>query len=144
MKLKPIGIIHTPYRSKKETPIQPFKSKGIGEVEVFKHYQAGLRDIEGFSHIILVYRFHKSRGYKLHVQPFLDHKMRGVFATRSPKRPNQLGLTVVKLLKREANILFVKGIDIVDGTPLLDVKPYVPEFGPKEEIKVGWLEGKII
>jgi len=143
MRIKPIGIIHTPYKSKEETPIQPSKSRGIGKVEVFDQYEEGLNDLEGFSHIVLIYRFHKSKGFKLRVKPFLDDEMRGLFATRFPRRPNQLGLTVVRLLKREANILFAKGIDVVDGAPLLDIKPYVPEFGPKEKIKIGWLEGKI-
>lgn len=143
MKVKPIGIIHTPYKSKQETPIQPYKSTGRGKVEVFKPYQTGLIDIEGFSHLILIYQFHKSKGYKLQVKPFLDDEKKGLFATRYPRRPNQLGLTVVKLLAREGNILLVKGIDMIDGTPLLDIKPYVPEFNPKDEIRVGWLKGKI-
>jgi tRNA-Thr(GGU) m(6)t(6)A37 methyltransferase TsaA len=143
MKVKPIGIIHTPFKCKKDTPIQPFKSKAIGKVEVFKEYQDGLEDIEGFSHLILIYKFHKSRGYCLKVKPFLDDKPRGLFATRYPRRPSQIGLTAVKLLQRKGNILFVKGIDVIDDTPLLDIKPYVPDFGPKEKVKIGWLEGKI-
>ncbi len=143
MKVKPIGVIHTPFRCRKETPIQPFRSKAIGKVEIFKEYQDGLEDIEGFSHLILLYKFHKSKGYCLKVEPFLDDKQKGLFATRYPRRPNQIGLTVVKLLKRRRNILFVKGIDVIDGSPLLDIKPYVPDFGPKERIKKGWLERKI-
>lgn len=143
MRVKPIGIIHTPFKRKEETPIQPFRSTAIGEVEVFKEYQEGLEDIEGFSHIILIYWFHKSKGYNLKVKPFLDDALRGVFATRAPSRPNQIGLSVVKLLNRKENILTVKGIDVIDGTPLLDIKPYVPEFEPDEYIKIGWLEGKI-
>ncbi len=106
-------------------------------------YKDGLCDIEGFSHLILIYRFHKSKGYRLKVTPFLDDVLRGLFATRYPRRPNQIGLTVVKLLKRKGNILFVKAIDVVDGSPLLDIKPYVPDFGPKEKVKIGWLKGKI-
>lgn len=143
MKIRPIGIIRTPYKSKEETPIQPFRSKGIGKVVVFKKYQEGLKDIEGFSHIILIYKFHRSRDYRLLVEPFVDNELRGLFATRYPRRPNQIGLTVVKLLKRRNNILFVRGIDVIDKTPLLDIKPYVPEFGPKTKIKIGWLKGKI-
>jgi len=137
-----IGIIRTPFKSKRDTPIQPFRSKATGRIEVFKKYIDGLSDIEGFSHLILIYKFHKSRGYCLKVKPFLDDHLRGLFATRYPRRPNQIGLTIVELLKRQNNILFVKGIDVLDGTPLLDIKPYVPDFGPKETIRIGWLEGK--
>jgi tRNA-Thr(GGU) m(6)t(6)A37 methyltransferase TsaA len=143
MRIKPIGIIYTPFKSKKETPKQNYKSKAIGKVEVFKKYQEGLKGIEGFSHLILIYNFHKSRGFKLLVTPFLDDKLHGLFATRYPRRPNQIGLTVVRLLKRKGNILRVKNIDVIDGTPLLDIKPYVPEFGPRQNVKIGWLRGKI-
>lgn len=143
MKIKPIGIIHSPFKNKKETPIQPFKSKAIGKVEVYKKYEKGLRDIEGFSHLILVYRFHKSRGFKLLVKPFLDNELRGLFATRAPRRPNQIGISVVRLLNIKNNILTVRGIDALDNTPLLDIKPYVPEFAAKTRVKVGWLKGKL-
>lgn len=143
MKIDPIGIIHSPFKSKEDTPIQPFKSKAIGKVEVFKRYQNGLQDIEGFSHLILVYRFHKSRGFKLLVKPFLDDNLRGLFATRAPRRPNQIGISVVKLLNKRNNILTVKGIDALDNTPLLDIKPYVPEFASMVKVRVGWLKGKL-
>ncbi len=143
MEVKPIGVIRSPFKDKKDTPTHPFKSKAIGKVEVFNKYKEGLCDIEGFSHLILIFKLHKSKGYRLKVKPFLDNKLRGLFATRFPRRPNQIGMTVVKLLKRRENILFVKGIDIIDGAPLLDIKPYVPDFGPKEKIKIGWLKGKI-
>ena len=141
--LKPIGVIHAPFKDRKETPIQPFKSKAIGRIEVFRKYQQGLKDIEGFSHIILIYNFHRSKGYKLLITPFLDSELRGLFATRYPRRPNQIGITVVKLLSRKNNILIVKGIDIIDRTPLLDIKPYVPEFAAKTKVKVGWLKGRL-
>jgi len=143
MEIEQIGIIHTPFKTREETPIQPFRSKAIGQVEVFKEYEEGLTDIEGFSHIILLYNFHKSEGYSLMVKPFLDDKLKGLFATRAPKRPNQIGLSVVRLLIREENVLFVEGIDVLDGTPLIDIKPYVPNFEPNTEFKIGWLEGKI-
>jgi len=143
MIVKPIGVIHTPFKCKKDTPIQPYKSDKIGKVEVFKKYQQGLEGIEGFSHIILIYKFHKSKGYSLKVKPFLDEKQRGLFATRYPRRPNQIGLTTVKLLKRKGNTLFVKGIDVINNSPLLDIKPYIPDFGPKEKVKIGWLKEKI-
>jgi tRNA-Thr(GGU) m(6)t(6)A37 methyltransferase TsaA len=112
-------------------------------VEVFKQYADGLCDIDGFSHIILIYAFHKSRGYTLKVQPFLDEKQRGLCATRYPRRPNQIGLTTVRLLRKRSNVLHVQGIDVIDGTPLLDIKPYVPDFSPTERIRIGWLKGKI-
>ena len=144
MEITPIGIVRTPFKCKKDTPIQPFRSNATGRIEVFKKYKDGLSDIEGFSHLILIYRFHKSRGYCLKVKPFLDNQLRGLFATRYPRRPNQIGLTVVELLKRESDILFVKGIDVVDGTPLLDIKPYVPDFGPRGKIRIGWLEERIL
>lgn len=143
MKVKLIGIIHSPFKSKEDAPIQPSRSSAHGEVEVFKEYEEGLEDIEGFSHIILIYQFHKSEGYSLKVKPYLNNKLKGLFATRSPRRPNQIGLSVVKLLKRKENILFVESIDVIDGTPLLDIKPYVPDFSPKENVTIGWLEGKL-
>jgi len=143
LKLKPIGVIHSPYRKIEETPIQGWKSKGRGEIEVFEEYVDGLKDIEGFSHIIILYLFHKSKGFSLLVRPFLDETKRGVFATRSPRRPNLIGLSVVELLGRERNILLVEGMDVLDGAPLLDIKPYVPAFDYRERTKIGWLEDKI-
>jgi tRNA-Thr(GGU) m(6)t(6)A37 methyltransferase TsaA len=143
MEIVPIGMIHTPFHSKSDTPIQPFRSEAVGRVEVSEEYAEGLSDTEGFSHLILLYHFHKSTGYQLMVKPFLDDQPRGLFATRYPARPNQIGLSVVKLLRREGNILFVEGIDVLDGTPLLDIKPYVPEFAANDPIRKGWLDGKI-
>jgi tRNA-Thr(GGU) m(6)t(6)A37 methyltransferase TsaA len=143
MEVTPIGTIYTPFKCKKDTPIQAFKSRATGRIELFRQYEDGLDDIDGFSHLILIYKFHKSKGYCLKVKPFLDDKLRGLFATRYPRRPNQIGLTVVKLLKRKGNVLFVKGVDIINGSPLLDIKPYVPDFGHKGKIRIGWLNGKI-
>ncbi len=143
MKIKPIGFIHSPFKFKKETPIQPFRSKAVGKIEVFKEYERGLDDIEGFSHLILIYKFHRSRGFSLKVKPFLDNRLRGLFATRAPRRPNQIGLSVVKLIRRRWNILFVNGIDVIDGTPLLDIKPYVPDFNSGEEVRTCWIEGRM-
>jgi tRNA-Thr(GGU) m(6)t(6)A37 methyltransferase TsaA len=142
IKIRPIGVIHSPFKMKEKTPIQPIKSNKVGQVEVYKKFAAGLRDITGFSHIILIYRFHKSKGYKLQVKPFLDDQEHGVFATRYPARPNQIGISVVKLLKQKSNILFVKGIDVLDGTPLLDIKPYVPAFDAAKNVRIGWLKGR--
>jgi len=141
--LKPIGIINSPYESRDAAPIQSRMSDAEGTVRVFEDYAEGLEGIEGFSHIILVYLFHKSKGYSNKVVPFLDSKEKGVFATRSPSRPNPIGLSVVKLLERRAAILSVKGLDMVDGTPLFDIKPYVPAFDCIKEARQGWLEGKI-
>ncbi len=140
IKYKPIGIIHTPFDNISDMPIQPAAAKGIaGTVEVYTDYAAGLKDIDGFSHIILLFHFHLSDGYQLEVKPFLDCCRRGVFATRAPKRPNRIGLSVVKLIKVENNLLHIENIDILNATPLLDIKPYVPDFDNTEKISVGWL-----
>lgn len=138
MRVVPIGIIHTPFKCKKNMPIQPFKSKVSGTVEVFKKYEEGLSDVDGFSHVLLVYRFHRSKGYKLKVRPFLDRRERGIFSCRYPRRPNQIGISVVRLTSRHKNILTVENVDMLDGTPLLDIKPYNPHFEPKKGVKIGW------
>lgn len=142
--LKPIGIIHSPFKKPEGTPIQPGRSNGAGgTVEVYPDFVAGLEDLDGFSHIILLYFFHLSKGYNLMVTPYLDDQERGLFATRAPKRPNSIGLSVVKLDKIEENILHVINIDIIDGTPLLDIKPYVPDFDSSGDFRIGWLEGRM-
>ncbi|MDY6862590.1 MAG: tRNA (N6-threonylcarbamoyladenosine(37)-N6)-methyltransferase TrmO [Thermodesulfobacteriota bacterium] len=141
--LKPIGIIHSPYKIIEEIPNQGYKSKYTGIIEVFKEYEEGLADLDEFSHLILLFLFHKSNGYFLKIKPFFDINLRGLFATRSPKRPNPIGLSVVRLLERNDNMLDIAEIDMLDGTPLLDIKPYVPHFDQREVVKVGWLEGKI-
>ena len=141
---KPIGIIHSPFKEVKGTPIQPAGAKGIdGDVEVFSEYARALKDLEGFSHIILLYHFHLSTGYSPSVKPFLDSESRGVFSTRSPNRANPIGLSVVRLVGIEENILHIQDIDIIDGTPLLDIKPYVPDFDIREVQHFGWLENNI-
>ena len=141
IKYKPIGIIHSPFSTLDGMPIQPAGATGIrATVKVFPEYQDGLKDLEGFSHVILLYHFHRSRDFKLQVVPFLDSELRGVFATRAPKRPNPIGLSVVKLQKIEGSILHIENVDIVDGTPLLDIKPYVPEFDEQTSVRTGWLE----
>jgi tRNA-Thr(GGU) m(6)t(6)A37 methyltransferase TsaA len=115
----------------------------VGQVEVLPEYQAGLRDLAGFSHIILLYLFHQSDpGYDLAVTPFLDGEPKGLFATRYPRRPNPIGLSIVRLLRCEGRVLHVEGIDVLDGTPLLDIKPYVPPFDAHPGAAYGWLEGK--
>ena len=140
---KPIGIIHSRFKHIKRMPIQPTGARGItGTVEVEPKYADGLQDIDGFSHIILIYHFHLSEGYSLRVKPFLDDRQRGVFSTRAPRRPNPIGMSIVRLIKVEGCTLHIEDVDIVDGTPLLDLKPYVPEFDVREVEKTGWLFGK--
>ena len=141
IELSPIGIIHTPYKDPQGVPIQPVFSKDVvGTVEVLPEYKKGLSDLDGFSHIILLYFFHKSTGYKLLCRPFLDNQERDLFATRAPRRPNPIGLSVVELLKIEDHVMTVGSPDILDGTPLLDIKPYVPEFDCRDTVKTGWYE----
>jgi tRNA-Thr(GGU) m(6)t(6)A37 methyltransferase TsaA len=141
VKYKPIGVIHSPFKEPKGTPIQPAGAKGIsGTVEVFPEYAEGLKDIDGFSHIILICHFHLSRGWNLMVKPFMDNQLHGLFATRAPARPNPIGISIVRLVKVEGNILHIQDIDIINGTPLLDIKPYVPEFDMRDVEKIGWLE----
>jgi tRNA-Thr(GGU) m(6)t(6)A37 methyltransferase TsaA len=138
--MKPIGVIHSPFTDKAQTPIQPTRSQAVGQVEVFPEFADGLQDLEGFSHIILLYIFHQSHGYTLQVKPFLDDQLRGLFATRYPCRPNPIGLSVVRLLARQEKFLEIEGVDVLDGTPLLDIKPYVPDFGPRNGTRTGWYE----
>ena len=142
--LSPIGIIHSPYKSIEDVPIQSKAAKGIkGRVELKPQYQEGLKDLEGFSHIYLIFNFHLSSGYDLTVKPFLDNTYRGLFSTRAPRRPAQIGLSVVKLIRIEGNILNIEDIDMVDGTPLLDIKPYIPKFDNRTKVRIGWLTDKI-
>jgi tRNA-Thr(GGU) m(6)t(6)A37 methyltransferase TsaA len=138
--MRPIGVIRTPFSDPSQTPIQPSRSKAEGTVEVDAAYEEGLEDLEGFSHIILVYLFHCSSGYSLKVKPFLDDRQHGLFSTRYPRRPNPIGLSVVRLIGREGRILHIAGADVLDGTPLLDIKPYVPEFDAQADVRFGWLE----
>jgi tRNA-Thr(GGU) m(6)t(6)A37 methyltransferase TsaA len=141
MELNPIGIIHTPFTKLDGMPIQPAGAVGVkGKVEVFEEFRAGLKDLDGFSHIILIYIFHRSQGFKLEVVPFMDTQSRGLFATRAPKRPNPIGLSTVQLDRIVNGNLHVRNIDILDGTPLLDIKPFVPEFDSHTQIRTGWLE----
>lgn len=141
IEMNPIGIIHTPFRQTAGMPIQPAGALGVkGTVEVFEEFRTGLKDLDGFSHIILLYVFHRSQGFKLEVVPFMDNHPRGLFATRAPKRPNPIGLSTVQLDRIENGNLHVQNVDILDGTPMLDIKPYVPEFDCHTQIRTGWLE----
>jgi tRNA-Thr(GGU) m(6)t(6)A37 methyltransferase TsaA len=144
IELRPIGVIRTPFKKPQGTPIQPPAGRDhVGTVEVLPEYEEGLKDLEGFSHIILVYHFHLSKETPLTVRPFMDNVDHGVFATRAPSRPNPIGVSTVRLEKVEGNILHIRDVDIVDGTPLLDIKPYTPEFEEREGVRIGWLEGNI-
>lgn len=141
IKLSPIGIIHSPNKKNVGTPIQPKAAKGIkGKVEIYKKYEKGLKDLEKFSYIILLYYFDRSKDYKLMVKPYMDDNYRGLFATRAPARPNNIGLSIVKLNSIDSNILYIENVDILNKTPLLDIKPYVRDFDIFEDAKVGWLE----
>ena len=138
-----IGIIKTPFNSKEGMPIQPTGAKGInGVIEINPEFAEGLTDLDGFSHIILIYHFHKADNFHLMVKPFMDDKEHGVFSTRAPKRPNSIGLSVVKLNHIEGNLVYVENIDVLNETPLLDIKPLIPDVDFAEVDKLGWLEGK--
>jgi tRNA-Thr(GGU) m(6)t(6)A37 methyltransferase TsaA len=141
--IQAIGIIHTDHTSKEQAPIQGvFHPDAIGTVELFPEFAEGLLDIELFSHLYLFYHFDRAEPGELIRRPFLDDTPHGIFATRHPCRPNGIGITVVRLLERNGNKLTVKGIDVLDGTPLLDVKPYVPRFDCHPEASEGWFTGK--
>jgi tRNA (adenine37-N6)-methyltransferase len=140
--MQPVGVIHSPFTDPKTTPIQPVRSQARGRVEVYPEFTDGLEGLEGFSHIILLYVFHRSQGYSLKVTPFLDDKQHGLFATRHPRRPNPIGLSIVRLLSREGNWLEIEGVDVLDGTPLLDIKPYVPDFDLHTDTRAGWYEDR--
>jgi tRNA-Thr(GGU) m(6)t(6)A37 methyltransferase TsaA len=136
---KPIGVIRSEHTKPEETPIQPVYSEGCqGRAEVFPEFAAGLRDLEGFSHIYLVYHMHRADRPQLVVKPFLQDVERGVFATRAPCRPNPIGLSIVRMVRREGNILYLDGVDVLDGTPLLDIKPYTAKFDHIESTRNGW------
>jgi tRNA (adenine37-N6)-methyltransferase len=138
--MRPIGVIHSPFTEKDKTPIQASRSQAIGTVEIYPEFAGGLKDIEALSHIYLLYAFHESSGYALQVKPFLDNQEHGVFATRYPYRPNPIGISIVKLIFCKENFLTVEGIDTLDGTPLLDIKPYVPDFDQRTDVRTGWYE----
>lgn len=143
-RFEPIGIVHSPFKRRDDIPGEKNRDPHgfedvFGEVEVFENFEPGLDDIDGFSHIILIFVFHESLERKLFAHPPFDGKKRGIFATRSPHRPNPVGMTVVKLEGREENILKISGLDMFEGTPILDIKPYTPrEY--KENATYGWLD----
>ncbi len=139
--LRHIGIIHTPFKKAEGTPIQPvFGRDATGTVELFADFAAGLEDLDGFDRIWLVYKLHRSLSYTMRVKPFLDNREHGLFATRSPNRPNSIGLSAVRLLKVNAKTLEVGDVDMLDGTPLLDIKPYIPKFDSHPGSRAGWYD----
>ena len=141
IKIKPIGIIHTPYKDLKGMPIQGKFERGItGKIELFSEYRQGLKGIEGFSHIMLIYFFDRSKNEELIGKPFLEDKTHGIFAIRSPHRPNHIGFSIVKMEKVENDIITFSEVDILDSTPLIDIKPYVSHFDSRENVKNGWLD----
>lgn len=138
-----IGTIHSPFKTPKGSPIQPSAAKGTeGKIEMFPEFVEGLEDLTGLSHIFLLYHFHLSKKFSLKVNPFLDDTQRGLFATRAPSRPNPIGISVVRLMKIEGRNLYIQNVDVVDGTPLLDIKPYVPAFDAPTVEKFGWIGKK--
>jgi tRNA-Thr(GGU) m(6)t(6)A37 methyltransferase TsaA len=142
IRLHPIGTIKSPFKTPEGMPIQSAGAQGVrGKIILLPEYLAGINDLEGFSHLILIYYFHKICETKLIVKPFLDDQPRGVFSTRAPQRPNRLGLSVVKLIKIEGDTIYIENLDILDGTPLLDIKPYVPIIDEHAATSLGWLDG---
>jgi len=138
---EPIGLIHTPFHTLEDMPIQPTsQSSQPGVVEVFPQYTTGLQDLDGFSHIYLIYHLHQAAPCRLSVTPFLDTHPRGLFATRVPCRPNPIGLSLVQLEGIQENKLHIARLDILDQTPLLDIKPYIPEFETGQQVRIGWVE----
>jgi tRNA (adenine37-N6)-methyltransferase len=138
--MEPIGIIRTPFTCIENMPIQPKGAADtIGEVHIFEPYAEGLKDLEGFSHIYLIYLFHKADKMRLMVVPFMDTRQRGVFATRSPLRPNHIGLSIVEIIHIDGRTITLKGIDVLDQTPLLDIKPYIEAFDNVENSRSGWM-----
>ena len=141
IRYEPIGVVHSPFKGIGEMPIQASGASEVrGTIEILPDFEKGLKDLEGFSHVILLYHFHQVRSSRLVVTPFLDSEQHGIFATRAPTRPNPIGLSVVRLVRREGSVLHIANVDVVDGTPLLDIKPYVSDFDRPEADRFGWLE----
>jgi len=136
----PIGVVHSPYKQPEGTPIQPGASEMRATIEIFPGYAEGLKDLDGFAHIYVLFHLHLAKCRSLIVTPFLDSESHGIFATRAPGRPNPIGISVVCLEKITGNILYVRNIDILDGSPVLDIKPYIPQFDVFETSKNGWFD----
>jgi len=139
---QPIGRLHTPFTDVTDMPIQPAGARGVrGTLRMKLEFVSGLRDLDGFSHVICLYHLHRCAGYALEVTPFLDRETHGIFATRSPKRPNPIGLSVLRLVEIDGDTLHLEDVDMLDGTPVLDLKPYVPAFDAPAADRFGWLTG---
>ena len=144
VRFRPIGVIRTPFAEPAGTPIQATAAVGTaGHIDLDPSLEAGLRDLDGFSHLILVYHLHRAGAVKLTVIPFLDDREHGLFATRAPARPNPIGLSVVRLVRVDRVRLDIEDVDIIDGTPLLDLKPYVPAFDVRDDVRVGWYADRL-
>jgi tRNA-Thr(GGU) m(6)t(6)A37 methyltransferase TsaA len=141
--IHPIGFVDSPYKKSEDIPIQASRSNAQGKIILAEEYIEGLKDLDDFSHIIILYRFHMSADEPLLVRPFLDDVPRGVFATRYPRRPNRIGISTLKLISRNENVLVVEGLDVLDGTPIIDIKPYVPQFDDRSATSIGWLKEKL-
>ncbi|HOP62680.1 MAG TPA: tRNA (N6-threonylcarbamoyladenosine(37)-N6)-methyltransferase TrmO [Spirochaetota bacterium] len=141
--LRPVGEIHTPFKTVENMPVQPSAGREVeAEIEIYPEFAEGLSDIEGFSHIYVIFYLNRVKNHKLRVIPFLDTVEHGIFATRSPARPNPVGLSVAELVEVKGNILRIRGVDMLDGSPVIDIKPFVPDFDHCENVKRGWFEGK--
>ncbi|ASB48247.1 tRNA (N6-threonylcarbamoyladenosine(37)-N6)-methyltransferase TrmO [Alkalitalea saponilacus] len=139
--LNPIGKIFTPHNNISDMPIQAIAADGVkGHIELLPEFEPGLKDLDGFSHITLLYHFHKADGFELVTTPFLDTAQHGVFATRAPKRPNAIGISTVRLTGIENNIIHIEQVDMLNGSPLIDIKPFHPQFDHRENVQSGWLE----
>lgn len=142
--LEPIGIIHSPFKENRGTPIQPEGGRDVeAVVEVYEEFAPGLADLEGFSHVVLIYFFHMCDMIRLRMKPFMDDVERGIFATRAPVRPNHIGMSVVRLSRVEGNLLHIRDVDVLDGTPILDIKPHIPRLDSPGPARIGWYEGKL-
>ena len=138
---RPIGVLRSAHTDPSRTPIQPRYAKDIeGRIEIYPEYEEGLTDVEGFSHIVVLFHLHRARSARLMVIPFMDTTARGVFATRSPSRPNPIGMSVVRLLRREGRVLHIVDVDMLDGTPVIDIKPHITRFGADDPVSSGWQE----
>jgi tRNA-Thr(GGU) m(6)t(6)A37 methyltransferase TsaA len=141
---KPIGVIHTPFKTLKGIPIQSIMSDEKGIIEIFDEYLPALKDLDGFGYIYCLYLFDMVKlPVPLQSKPFLDDEIKGVFAIRTPFRPNPIGISILKLLKIEGNEIHVSDVEMLDKTPILDIKPYIPEIDTRVTDKIGWLKGKI-
>ena len=143
IRIKPIGVIRTSFVSSDKTPIQSIKPKAVGDIELSAEYEEGLESLNGFSHAILIYWFHQAKPCSMKVKPFLDTKERGLFATRAPSRPNPIGLSIVRIIQIDGKRIRFEGVDMLDQTPLIDIKPFVPEFDNRYDATSGWLADSI-